>query len=82
MIDQTLSFRGPAGCLDHVGLEPGLVEKDQPFQLIGHGRLTVQLPDAPLLGNVRTGLLSRVQLFFCVSGQADATAAQLQSDAP
>ncbi len=82
IVDEAFAFRRPASRLYHVGLEPSLIEKDQPFQLVGHDRLTVSLPDTPFLGHVRAGLFSCVQLFFCVSDQAGATVARLPNDAP
>ena len=64
MIDQPLTDRCPACRLDHVGLEPSLVQKHEPFQMPGHDGLAVSLPDPALLGHIRPGLLSGAQVFF------------------
>jgi hypothetical protein len=53
VIDQAFALWCPARGLDHVGLEPGFVQKNEPFQLVRHGGLAVSLPDVPLLRHVR-----------------------------
>lgn len=65
MIHESLPARGPAGGLDHVGLEGCLVDKDQSFQVPGHEGLAFADPDMALIGDVPALLLKRLQVFFC-----------------
>ena len=58
---QALASRPPAAQRSHVGLDPGLVDEDQP------PRIEAGLPGSPALppaGNVGAGLLKGEQRFF------------------
>ena len=58
---QALAFRPPASQRGHVGLDPCLVDKDQPT------RIEAALPGAPALtiaGDIGAGLLKGEQRFF------------------
>ena len=58
---QALASRSPAAQRRHVGLDPGLVDEDQP------PRVEAGLPGSPTLppaGNVGAGLLKGEQRFF------------------
>jgi hypothetical protein len=58
---QSLALRPPSAQRRHVGLDPGLVDEDQPL------RVEPGLPGAPALPparDVRTGLLKSEQGFF------------------
>jgi hypothetical protein len=70
VIDQALPARGPAGGLGHVGLDRGLVDEGQSFQMVGHERLAFADPDAAQVGHVLALLLKRLQVFFCVTAPA------------
>ncbi len=59
VIDQALPARGPAGSLDHVGLDRGLVDKGQSCQMPGHEGLAFADPDALTVGHVLALLLKR-----------------------
>ena len=64
VIYQALANRCPAGCLYHVGLERGFVDKDEPFQMVAHIRLSACDPEAPRQCHVRAHLLTWQQRFF------------------
>ena len=51
MVDQALADGGPAGRLDEVGLQAGLVDEDEPFQHVGRVRLDGLGPDPAPLGH-------------------------------
>lgn len=58
---QALAFRSPAAERGHVGLDPGLIDEDQPL------RVETSLPRAPSpppTGDVGAGLLKAEQRFF------------------
>jgi len=61
MRHQALSPRSPAAQGRHVGLDPGLVEEDQPVWLYA---LLISLPSSALASNVWPILLSRQNAFF------------------
>ena len=82
MIDQALPAWGPAGGLGHVGLDRGFVNEGQPFQMVGHEGLAFGDPDTAQVSDIPALLLKRLQVFFCVTARAEATAAQPKSDAP
>ena len=81
VINQALPARGPAGSLDHVGLDRGFVDEGQSFQMPGHEGLAFADPDAAQVGHVLALLLKRLKIFFCVTARALATADQWTSDA-
>ena len=64
MVDQARADRGPAGGLDEVGLEAGLVNEDQPFQHVGHVRLEGFNPHPASLGHVGAQDFAGEQSFF------------------
>ena len=64
MIDEASADRGPARGLDEVGLERGLVNKDQHLQHVGHVRLARLNPDPARLGHVGPQLFAGEQRFF------------------
>ena len=58
---QALASRSPAASRSHVGLDPGLIDEDQP------SRIEPGLPGSPALSparNVGAGLLKGEQRFF------------------
>ena len=58
---QAFAFRSPAAQRRHVGLDPGLIDEDQP------ARVETGLPGAPALSppcDIRAGLLKGEQCFF------------------
>jgi hypothetical protein len=58
---QALSPRSPAAQRCHVGLDPGLVEKDEPFRV---DAMLMGLPSLPLASDVWSILLGRQNAFF------------------
>ena len=66
VIDEPFAAWSPAGALGHVGLQPGFVDKGEPFQHMRHKRLTAGDPMVALLGHLGPLLLKRLQVFFCV----------------
>lgn len=60
-VDQPGAFRGPPVKADHVRLDPGLVDKDQPGGI--EGRLA-GAPGIPRLSDVGAGLLGGVDRLF------------------
>lgn len=65
VIDQPFAARSPAGALGHVGLQPGFVDKGDPFLHVRHKRLTAGDPMVALFGHIDPLLLKRLQVFFC-----------------
>jgi hypothetical protein len=58
---QALSPRSPAAQRCHVGLDPGLIEEDQPFRV---DAMLMGLPSLPLASDVWPILLGRQNAFF------------------
>jgi hypothetical protein len=58
---QALSARSPAAQRRHVGLDPGLVDEDEPVRLY---TLLIGLPSPALASDVWPILLSRQNAFF------------------
>ena len=58
---ETLPARSPAAQGRHVGLDPGLVDEDEPLRLDAP---LMGLPAGPLTGDVRPRLLGRQHGFF------------------
>jgi hypothetical protein len=48
----------------HLGVDGGLIEKDQAVRLLAHARLTLGVPDPALIPHVGTCALRRHQDFF------------------
>src|SRR5210317_2236332 len=72
MVDQPVPDLGPSSGLGHVGLQTGLIDKDQPFQMVAHERLATSDPDCPIPCHIRTLLLTRPQVFFYVRARVGA----------
>ena len=64
MVDQALADGGPAGGLDEVGLQAGLINEHQSFQHVGHVRLARLNPHPAPLGDVGPQDLAGQQRFF------------------
>jgi hypothetical protein len=58
---QALSPRSPAAQRCHVGLDPGLIEEDEPFRV---DAMLMSLPSLPLASDVWPILLGRQNAFF------------------
>lgn len=58
---QALSFWSPSPKGSHVGLDPGLIDEDQPFKI---ETTLIPFPAFAFAGDVRTVLLRRVQCFL------------------
>ena len=65
MIDQPFADRRPSRGLDHIGLQPSFIQKDQALQMLGHEGLTQTPPDPSLQRHIRARLFSGLQVFFC-----------------
>ncbi|MEM6465828.1 MAG: hypothetical protein AAF679_04905 [Pseudomonadota bacterium] len=63
VIDQPLAARGPTAGLDHVGFQPGFVQKADAFEHMRHEGLAVRDPDMPLARHPGALLLKRLQVF-------------------
>ena len=72
MIDQALATWSPTGGFGHVGLDRGLVDEGQSFQVIRHERLTFTDPNTAQVSNILALLLKRLKVFFCASARAHA----------
>lgn len=75
VIDQPEPTRRPSGDLGHVGFHRGLVDKNQPFKMVGHEGLTPGDPDMAQPGDILALLLKSLKVFFCVSSRARAAPA-------
>ena len=64
MTCQALPARSPAGGFDHVGLDRGLVDEGQSFQMPSHEGLTLCDLDMAQVGDVFARLLKRLKDFF------------------
>ena len=48
----------------HLGVDVGLIEKDQPVRLLAHARLAMGVPDPALIPHIGACALRRHQVFF------------------
>ena len=82
MLDQPISELGPAAGLCHVGLEAGLIDKNQPFQMVAHEGLTARDPDGPVPRHIGPLLFAGPQIFFYARARAGAASRPQRNGAP
>src|SRR3712207_3714143 len=73
--------RAPAQA-GHLGVDVGLIEKDQAVRLLAHARLTLGMPDPALIPHVGACALRRNEAFFYMRSHAGTESARALREQP